>query len=139
MPQVFSGPRAFLLADGARVGYTGEVSGSETIEYEPVQTINFIEIRENIPVGYGVTLQTNFFRIIGESVKKRGLMPVLENILTSGELTLSIADQQTGQTVEQWEQCKMSERSFSVTARGLVSDQCTWTAIRLRDEYQLSR
>lgn len=132
--QVFSGARARLSVDGNIIGFTGAVSGSETVTYEPVETIEFLEIREHVPVGYGVTLNTQFFRIVGDSLKQRGIFPSLENILTSGAITVAVQDTQTGLTPLSFEQARIAEKNFDVTPRGIVSDSCTWVAIRGRDE-----
>jgi hypothetical protein len=131
---VFSGPRSRLKVDGNVIGYTGGLSGGEQIDYEPIETIDFLEVREHIPVAYRVTLSSSFFRIIGQSLKARGLFPTLENILTSGVLTVSVEDSLTGNTPMQFEQARLASKNFDIGPRGIVSDSCEWACIRLRDE-----
>lgn len=133
---VFSGPRSRLKVDGNVIGYTGGLSGGEQIEYEPIETIDFLEVREHIPVAYRVTLSSSFFRIIGQSLKARGLFPTLENILTSGVLTVSVEDSLTGNTPMQFEQARLASKNFDIGPRGIVSDACDWVCIRMRDEYE---
>ena len=131
---VFSGPRSRLKANGAIVGYTGGCSGGEQIDYEAVETIEFLEVREHIPVSYRVTLSMHFFRLIGQSLKARGLFPTMENILTSGVLTIAIEDTLTGNTPMQFEGVRIASKNFDISPRGIVSDACDCVAIRLRDE-----
>jgi hypothetical protein len=133
---VFSGPRARLKANGEVIGYTGGVSGGEQIDYEPIETIDFLEVREHIPVAYRVTLSMSFFRIIGQSLKARGLFPTLENILTSGALTISVEDSQTGNTPMLFEQVRIASKNFDIGPRGIVSDSTDAVCIRCRDEYE---
>ena len=133
---VFSGARARLKVDGNIVGFAGGVSGSESIDYEPVDVIDLLEVREFVPVAYRATLSAQIFRVIGASLKAVGIFPVEENILTSGDLTMTIEDRLTGNTMSQFESCKSSEHSFDISARGIVSENVSFVTIRLRDEFE---
>lgn len=134
---VFSGARARFKINGRLVGFAAGVSGSESIDYEPVDVLNLLEVREFVPVAYRATLSAQIFRVIGKSLKGLGIFPVEENILTSGDLTCTVEDVITGETMAQFEQCKASEHSFDITARGIVSENTTFVTIRLRDEFEL--
>lgn len=133
---VFSGARARFKVDGRLVGFAGGVSGSESIDYEPVDVLDLLEVREYVPVAYRTTLNAQIFRVIGDSLKAQGIFPVQENILTSGDLTCTVEDSLTGNTPMQFEGCKAQEHSFDVTARGIVSENITFVSIRLRDEFE---
>jgi hypothetical protein len=133
---VFSGARARFKVDGAIVGFAGNVSGSESIDYEPVDVLDLLEVREFVPVAYRATLNAQVFRVIGSSLKALGIFPVEENILTSGDLTCTVEDRLTGNTMAQFEGCKAQEHSFDISARGIVSENVTFVTIRLRDEFE---
>jgi len=135
-PFVFSGARSRFKIDGAVVGFAGGVSGTESIDYEPVDVLDLLEVREYVPVAYRCTLNAQVFRVVGQSLKALGIFPTEENILTSGDLTCSVEDNITGETVAQFENCKTQEHSFDITARGLVSENITFVTIRLRDEFE---
>ncbi len=135
-PNVFSGARARFKVDGVVVGFAGGVSGSESIDYEPVDVLDLLEVREFVPVAYRATLNAQIFRVIGKSLKALGIFPTEENILTSGDLTCTIEDRLTGNTMGQFEACKCQEHTFDVTARGIVSENVTFVTIRLRDEFE---
>jgi hypothetical protein len=72
------------------------------------------------------------------SVKEMGFFPKaasdLLSLLTTGVLTCVIEDRLTKKVVMQVEECKMTSHNFSVTSRGIVSENCQWVGIRMRDE-----
>lgn len=133
---VFSGARARFKIDGNIIGFAGGVNGSESIDYEPIDVLDLLEVREFVPVAYRATLSAQIFRVIGQSVKALGIFPTQENILTSGDLTCAVEDVKTGNTMAQFEACKAQEHSFDITARGIVSENVTFVTIRLRDEFE---
>lgn len=135
---VFSGARARFKIDGVPVGFAAGVSGSESIDYEPVDVLDLLEVREFVPVAYRATLSAQIFRVIGKSLKALGIFPKEDNILTTGDLTCTIEDRLTGETMAQFEQCKAQEHTFDVTARGIVSENVTFVTIRMKDEFDLS-
>lgn len=136
---VFSGPRARLRVGGDIIGYTGGCSGGEQIDYEAVETIDFLEVREHVPVAYRVTLSTTFFRVVGESLKspaRKSMFPTLDNILTSGVLSVTIEDRSSPNVPMQFIGCRIASKNFDLSPRGIVSDACDWVAIRLIDEFE---
>lgn len=134
---VLSGARSLFKVDGTIVGFAGGVSGSEQIEYEPVDVLDLLEVREFVPVAYRCTLSAQIFRVVGQSLKKLGIFPQEANILTSGDLTCTVTDILTGNTVAQFEACKCSEHAFDITARGIVSENVNFVTIRLKDEFDI--
>jgi len=135
---VFSGARARFKVNGNIVGFAGGVSGSESVDYEPIDVLDLLEVREFVPVAYRSTLSATVFRVVGQSLKALGIFPLEEGILTSGDLTCTVEDKITGQTMAQFEGCKAQEHSFDITARGIVSENVNFVTIRLRDEYDAS-
>lgn len=135
---VFSGARARFLVNGTPVAFAGGVSGSESIDYEPVDVLDLLEVREFVPVAYRATLNAQIFRVIGQSLKQLGIFPVEENILTTGDLDCAIEDRlNAGTTMALFQNCKAQEHSWDVTARGIVSENVTFVTIRVRDESEV--
>lgn len=132
--QTFSGARAIFFIDQTPVGFAGGVSGSEEINYEPVDVLNLLEVKEFVPVAYTVSLNAQIFRVVGESLKKQGIMPREEDIIMSGDLSASIRDSVTQNTIALFQGVRCSGHSFDVTARGIVSSNVTFVAIRVKDE-----
>ena len=72
------------------------MSGSESIDYEPVDVLDLLEVKEFVPVAYRATLSAQIFRVIGKSLKRLGIFPEEKNILTTGDLTCHIEDSLDG-------------------------------------------
>jgi len=135
VPQVFSGPRARFKIANKVVGYAGGVSGEETIDYEPVDVIDLLEVKEHVPVAYRCALNAQIFRIIGNSLKAQGVFPTPSKIINSESMTAAIEDAEvTQRTIALFTGVRTAGHTFDVTARGLVSENVTFVAIRVADE-----
>lgn len=134
--QTFSGARALFFVNGAPVGFAGGVSGDESIEYTPIDVLNLLEVREHVPVAYRVTLNAQIFRVVGNSIKAQGIMPRLEDIITSDDLEAAIQDSVTANTVQLFQGVRCSGHSFDISARGVVSENVPFVAIRTIDEFE---
>ena len=134
--KTFSGARALFLINSNPIGFAGGMSGSEEIDYEPVDTLNYLEVREHVPVAYRVSLNAQVFRVVGESLKKLGIIPRLEEIITSGDLE-AVQDSVTGQTIALFTGVRAAAQNFDVTARGLVQTAVSFVAIRHYDEFDI--
>jgi len=135
--KTFSGARALFLINSNPIGFAGGMSGSEEIDYEPVDTLNYLEVREHVPVAYRVSLNAQVFRVVGESLKKLGIIPRLEEIITSGDLEAAVQDSVTGQTIALFTGVRAAAQNFDVTARGLVQTAVSFVAIRHYDEFDI--
>ena len=146
MADVFTGARARFTIDGQPVGYCAGVSGEEAIDYEPVNTLHFLQVREHVPVSYRASLSAAFFRLVGSPLKaysgKDGdegnlkIFPILEDVLTSGTMSCAIQDK-SGLTVALFEDVRATSKTFDVSTRGVVSENCAFVAIRQKDESQV--
>lgn len=132
--RTFSGARAIFLINSAPVAFAGGVSGEETIDYEPVDVLNLLEVREFVPVAYRTSLSAQVFRVVGDSLKKLGILPRQEDIITSGDLEAAIQDKVTGSTIALFQGVRCSGHTFDVTARGIVMENVNFVAIRVLDE-----
>jgi len=140
---IFTGARARFRIHGVPVGYARNVNVSEEVTQEPAEVLGNIEVSEYVPTGYRVTFTAGMFRIIGNTIKSNGWFPSngassdehLTNILAMPEdMTASIEDSKTGKTVALLEQVKIASHNWAVDARGIVGEDCTFVAIRLKDE-----
>jgi hypothetical protein len=133
---VFSGARAIFKINQNEIGYAAGVNGSESIDYEPVEVLDLLQVKEFVPVAYRATLSAQIFRIIGNSLKKQSIFPRnnIDTILTSGDLTCSVQDRMTGETMANFLNCKAQEHSFDITARGIVSENVNFVTIKMMDE-----
>lgn len=134
--KTFSGARAIFLINSVAVGFAGGVSGEEMIDYEPVDVLALLEVREFVPVAYRTSLNAQVFRVVGDSLKKLQILPRQEDILTSGDLEASIQDVVTRQTICLFQGVKCSGHSWDITARGIVQENVNFVSIRVLDEYE---
>ena len=134
--ETFSGARAIFFINGLEIGFAGGVSGEEMIDYEPIDVLNLLEVREHVPVAYRTSLNAQIFRVIGNSIKAQLIMPRLEDIITSGDLEAAIQDNVTGQTMQLFQGVRCSGHTWDITARGIVNENVPFVAIRTIDEFE---
>lgn len=140
--RIFTGARARLLIGGVKVGYAKNCNGRETLQYERVKVLDNIRTKEHVPVDYDVSFSMGMVRIVGETVKSLGIFPSLganvdehlRNILTSGDLTVTIEDNQTGKLIMTLGEAVSSSNNFSIDAIGIVGTDMDFMAITMRDE-----
>tara|TARA_R100000664_G_C2745693_1_gene133473 strand:- start:516 stop:998 length:483 start_codon:yes stop_codon:yes gene_type:complete len=159
MAEVFTGARAKFYINGQAIGYCAGVSGEEAIDYEPVETLDFLEVREHIPVSYRASLSAAFFRLVGSSLKEylgrqnnlggMEIFPKFDNILTSGVLSAAIHNTKTvaneGEVagaipdiIAKFTSVRAASKTFDVSARGVVTENCSFVAIKQMDESELN-
>lgn len=90
-----------------------------------------------MPVAYRTSLSAQVFRVIGESLKQQGIFPKPEEIITSNALDAAIEDAGiTRKTAQQFTGVRTAGHTFDVTARGIVSENVTFVAIKVTDEFE---
>jgi len=155
---VFTGARARFFINEKPIGYCAGVSGEEAIDYNPVETLEFLEVREHIPVAYRASLSAAFFRLINSPLKQyRGnqledaggmsIFPKFNNILTSGAMSATInntrpsANTETGEPgatiIAKFTDVRAASKTFDVSSRGIVTENCSFVAIRQMDESEI--
>lgn len=140
--RILTGARARLLINGIRVGYATGIDGGETIDHEELNVLDNVEVEENVPVKYRARFSAALVRVVGETLKSMGIFPKtgqnasdhLKNILTNGDLTIAVEDNQTGKIVEIIEQCKATSRTWNVAAVGMGAYNVEFNCIRAKDE-----
>ncbi len=140
--KLITGARTRFLLGGVKVGYAKGVTLNEEIEFQPIEVLDNIEVEEFVPIAYRVSFSASMFRIVGQTFKSLGYFPKvgqntqehLTNILTSGVLTGTVEDTQTGKILQTIEQVKVAQQSLQFDARGVTGTDVTFNAIRLKDE-----
>lgn len=146
----FSGARAVFYIDNGGgpvpVAFAGGVSGEELIDYEPIDVLGLLEVREHVPVAYRTSLNAQIFRVVGDSIKQQGIMPRQDEIITSGDMEALVRDAgvaklgsatQLGKTtVQLFQGVRCSGHTFDITARGIVQLNVNFVAIRTVDELE---
>lgn len=147
--RVFSGARCLFVFNGEVVGFASGVSGSEEIQYEAVETLDHLEVREHVPVGYRVTLGAQLFRTVSSgasddlnapgSIKQQQIFPKFDDIFRIQGVDAVLQDdkQLTGKILHQYQTVKTASYNFNVTARGIVGQNVNFVAIRALDESEV--
>lgn len=141
--RVLTGARARFLLGGKKVGYAQGVQVNEELEFQPIEALDNIEVEENVPIGYRVSMSAQLVRLVGASIKAAGYFPPvgktpqehLTNILQQGVLTAVIEDNKKNKRVAMVEEVKVSTNNTSISARGVVGVDVNMVAIRMRDEF----
>jgi len=144
---VFTGARARFSVDSKIIGYATNCAGSEEITYEPVQVLDHIQTVEFVPTGYNVTFTASRVRLIGRSLRSGDLdvfpklgnddAEFLRNILDLADMNAQIEDTISQSIFMQLEQVKIQSHNWTVTARGIVGEDITFVAVRMRDETEV--
>lgn len=145
--RVITGARARFLINGKKVGYATNVTATETLENQPVEALDNIEVEEWVPVAYRVALTAAKIRIAKETFKSEGYFPKtgnspqehLTNILNQADMVATLEDSKTGAILMTVESVKVADRNMRVDARGLVGEDVTFNAIRMKDESEISQ
>lgn len=132
--QVMTGAKAIFRLGGNQVAFASNVSFNENIQLEEVNVLDEISTIEHAEVGYRVDLSTQTFRVQNQSVKQLGIMPRLEDILTSGELTAEIIDRATNTVLLLMEGVKLEARQTTADARGLMTETWNFRGRKASDE-----
>lgn len=150
--QVFSGARARLYLRGKVIGYATNVSGTEEIQYEPVEVLNHMQVIEFVPVGYRVSLNASRVRLIGDGASNAGSMrgdldifpkmgqndaDLLANALAlimADDMTCMIEDTISSKRFMTLQSIVIPSRNFTITPRGIVGEDITILGIRALDE-----
>ncbi len=140
---VISGARSVVLFNDAVIGYASSVNISEEIMYEQVETLDHLEVREHVPVGYRVTLSCGVFRTVAlaasteadpGSIKEQNIFPKFDQILRLQGVTFAVQDRISSKTLMLLQNVKAASHNFNMTARGIVGTNVTFVTTRSMDE-----
>ena len=121
--EIFSGARAKFFLNNRAIGFCAGVSGEEAVDYSPVDTLDFLEVREHVPVAYRTSLSAAFFRLIGSPLK---------DYTGKGD-----TDAESISIFPKFDKVRAASKTFDVSARGVVTENCSFVAIRQADESTL--
>lgn len=145
--RIITGARSRFSVNGKIIGYARNVNCTESIDYEPIEVLDNIEVEEHVPTAYRVTMSAGMIRLVGSTLKSEGLFPAnganaeehLENILlTSGIMKATIEDTKTGKIYSEVQEVKITNHNWSVDARGVVGEDVEFVAVRISDESELA-
>lgn len=134
--RAFSGPRAQLWVTGASgrvlVGWGTGCSGTVSVQQMRIDVLNNPASEEIEPVGYTVSGTFDRVRIVDVSLLDLGIDPTQGdtiNFVNFPALNIDIYDEVGDQPIERIYGARMSQRSWSVQARGIMSEQVSFEAL----------
>jgi hypothetical protein len=150
--RVFSGARTMFVFNGEVVGYASGVSGSKEIQYEPVDTLDHLEVREHVPVGFRVTLTAQVFRTVSTgagndsinpgSLEQQQIMPKFGDIFRVQGVEAIIQDDPQagsgGKILAQYENVKTASYNFNIAARSIVGQNVSFVTTMMKDESEIT-
>lgn len=139
---ILTGGRCRLLIDGKRMGWAFGVTVNEEILQEPAVVLDNLMPAEYEVTGYQVSVQANVYRIPKKDLVTNNLWPksgrtpeeVRRMLLDFPEMAMEMWDTYTSTAVGKVYRVKPRTRSIQIQARGLVSNNCQFTAIQYADE-----
>jgi hypothetical protein len=144
--RIFTGARARFMVEGKKVGWATGVNVDEAIEYQPARVLDNIEVEEHVPVAYDVSLSFETLTIVGQTLKSLGLFPKggqagpssrLRNILTMGELSVGIEDNQTEQVQLLVTGVKIARQGIQIQAGNISGTNVTAVGKAVRDASEM--
>jgi len=138
-----------FIFNGETVGFANGVSGSEEIQYEPVEILDHLKVIEFVPVGYRATLNAQMFRTVSQgasddvnapgSIKQQQILPKFDDIFRIQGVDAVLQDDPriSGKALHQFQGVKTSSYNFNVTPRGIVGQNVGFVTIGALDESEI--
>jgi hypothetical protein len=132
---VYTGARAIFKLKGEKVAVATGVDVGSNIAYDPVRTLDLLEVYEFAEAQYNATLSCTTVKVIGSSPTQLGFFPKIDlmSILLQPELVAELYDNVTGQLVCVAEGVKPENNTFNVTAGAVVANNLTFVCKRVKD------
>lgn len=143
MSTVMTGSKATFMIDGKKIAFASNVSWNENIQYEPINVLDQLHVKEHAEVAYTVDMQCQNFRVANQSVKRLGIMKSLEALLTQGVMDCLITDNSgtsedgsdAGTVIVHMTGVKLQARQTTVDARGVMTETWSFVGIKATDEF----
>lgn len=148
--RVFSGARCIFLFNGEQVGFANGISGSEEIQYEPIDVLDHLDVQEFVPVAYRVTFSAQVFYTVAQgasddinapgSLKQQQIFPNFDDIFRIQGVDAVIQDDRrvSGKLLEQFHDVKTATRNFNIQPRAVVGQNVGFVARRLMDVSEIN-
>lgn len=147
--RVFSGARAIFMFNGEVIGFASGCGGTEEIQYEAIDTLDHLEVREFVPTGYRIVFSADIYRTIARgqvsnnkdapgSLKQQNIFPHFDDILRLEGVDVAIMDEITGKTIFMVHSVKCTAYNFTISARGVVKQNVSFNGIRAQDESEIT-
>ena len=134
MSNQLHGAKIIFRINGNKVAFATSVSYNEAINHEAVEVLDQLDIVEHVPVSYTCDFSAEAYRVSDKSIKQLGIMPVFDEIMTSGVLTAEFIDSETGRTMALFLNVRCTSRSGGFSKGSLGRENMSFVATRMLDE-----
>lgn len=137
-----TGARCLFSLDNQIMAFANGVNINESVEYDAVEPLGILAVREWAPIAYRVDMSAGAYRTVGTgegegSLKQRTLFPKESAILVKDPMVALIADRGTRKIIGKVGGVFIQSHSLNISARGLVGVDINMVAIRMTDESEL--
>lgn len=127
----FSGPKASILMNGVKIGFTSSFSVTEDNTLTDVDVLDQLEVAEQAETGHKVSFTMNMFKIDGNSMVDLNITPDnIEDQLLQQELSFEVYNRITNKAEYTLMRCKYKGGSGSVDSRGLWQGVANFGAVK---------
>jgi len=113
---------------GTEVGRAQNVTADSDFGLEDVSGIGDVEVQEHVNTKVTHTLTVDKYIINKKTLLEMGIVPVSEDVLTSGVLDIEILTKD-GTLIKKYESCSCASYSLRLTAHAIVGENATFRAL----------
>jgi hypothetical protein len=130
-PQLFSGARGLLAVDGRVLGFVTDVSVNIQANVRPVHTFGAPNARSVEPLSTGASLSIGRVfpmnkpdgSVVNTSDIVLGIEPIINLMLASEDISISLTDKITGRVVADVKNCRFAGRSLNLSASQIAQER----------------
>jgi len=125
--------KVFLNATSDEIGWATGVNVSENIQTQRVDVIGELDSQEIIPVRRTATISVDAIRISKQALEDKGGWQKggTSDILNAGSISMSVIDENSGDTLLTLEGCRPTTRNFRVDSSSLFSENLSFEVRRV--------
>lgn len=133
-PQLFSGARGNLKVNGQVIAFVTDVSVNVQANVRAVHTFGAANARSVEPLSYGVNVTIGRVIPVNKpdgtavdtstiSANFNGIEPVINQMLFAEDITVSLLDSLTDQTVADVRNCRFAGRTLTLSAQQIANER----------------
>lgn len=123
---VHAGHTIKLKIDGIVVGRAQSINGRRSFGVEGQYEIGSVMPQEHVALRYEGSVSLEKYKIRKKSLKDLGLAALGAGILNMGVIDIEVTDNFTGDIVNVYRGCTLSEYSEDIRANAFAGEQATW-------------
>lgn len=134
VPQLFSGPRGLVQVNSKTIAFVTDLTVTINSTVRPVHTFGASNARSVEPLSIGASVSIGRVIPINDpsgkavdtstiSANFSNIEPVIAQMLSAEDLTITLIDRLTGQTIADVRNCRFASRTLNVSAQNLANER----------------